>query len=114
MRRHLLALKYSWGLFEIELPIVVPTVCWNMGLTTTNDKHCKTLVEANGGADQPTKVTWRMHTAPTNQNDGMNCRRAAVDEISATAPPTIYGSFSEDENYDVYDASAGAPAVRCT
>ena len=46
-----------------------------------------------------------MHTAPTNQNDGMNCRRAEVNQISETAPPTIYGSFSEDENYDVYDAS---------
>ena len=55
--------------------------------------------------DQPTKVTWRMHTAPTNRNDGMNCRRAAVEKISVTAPPTLYGSFSEDPNYDVYDAS---------
>ena len=23
--------KYSWGLFEIELPIVVPDACWNIG-----------------------------------------------------------------------------------
>jgi hypothetical protein len=93
----------SWGLFEIELPIVVPHVCWNTGMNTGAHKRCKDKL--GGGTDQPAQTTWKMYTRPTNNNDGLNCRRASVDEIAVTSPPTIEGSFTEDPEYDVWEAS---------
>ena len=60
--------KFSWGLFEIELPIVVPDECWNMGLITTLHNWCRNIV--GQPQDQPAKVTscTRNIDCPGNSN----------------------------------------------
>ena len=90
----------SWGLFEIELPIVVPHVCWNTGMNTGAHKRCKDKL--GGGTDQPAQTTWKMYTRPTSNNDGLNCRRASV---VITPQPTPAGGFSPNDDIDVWDSS---------
>ena len=60
--------KFSWGLFEIELPIVVPDECWNMGLITTLHNWCRNIV--GQPQDQPAKVTWRITSGATTSCPG--------------------------------------------
>ena len=54
----------SWGLFEIELPIVVPNICWNEGTTFNDDKSCKDQ-NKNQAAPAPTG-NGRRKTRPTS------------------------------------------------
>ena len=93
----------SWGLFEVALPLKVPADCWNNGTDISSHKKCDD-VEPLGSAENPGgSLSIVMLTNPTNNNDGLNCRRAS---IVITNQPTPSGGFTDDDDTDVWDASS--------
>ena len=72
--------KYSWGLFEIELPIVVPDECWNMGLNTANHNWCSNIVEVSISAQATTTGS----TAAARASSSRPSRRRPADSRPTT------------------------------
>ncbi len=92
----------SWGLFEVALPLKVPAACWNYGTDISLHNKCDD-VETPGSSENPGgSLSIVMLTAPTSNNDGLNCRRAS---IVITPQPTPSGGFSDDDTTDVWDSS---------
>ena len=89
--------------FEVALPLKVPADCWNNGTDISSHKKCDD-VEPLGSAENPGgSLSIVMLTAPTGNNDGLNCRRAS---IVITNQPTPSGGFTPDDDTDVWDSSS--------
>ena len=64
------------GLFEVLLPLAIPTDCWNAGTERTLHTACSATSE----------VVWSSPSDPTTSNDGLNCR----DGLGRPTPQPTY------------------------
>ncbi|KAH8068069.1 DNA binding protein [Aureococcus anophagefferens] len=76
----------GWGIFELELPVVVPEACWNTGFETETHAVC------DGATASLTRVT---DSADASSNDGLNCPLGSFEApvfptAAPTHPPTTY------------------------
>lgn len=80
----------GWGLFELELPVVVPEGCWNADEETQNHVVC----EASSAS-----LVYRMASLDASSNDGLNCETQAFvafedpTRAPTTGDPTPAPSF---------------------
>ncbi|KAH8092392.1 hypothetical protein JL720_5362 [Aureococcus anophagefferens] len=68
----------GFGIFEVELPLAVPSTCWNAGSSTAFHALCSATAA----------VTRRTDAAAVASNDGFNCAGDGGSPID-TMPPTV-------------------------